>query len=652
MGEIKTVGDICSEVGAVSSPLRHATARLLAAMDARAGTAVAFHLPTIRTVASDEQVRGMYFLPEEIDLDSIEAIAMAPGGTAFLRRDGRVQLPPQCPEACAHSPTLFEVHAPDFRWLGHLGALCIGVGRLEPLPPVTLALNFEDGFARGATLFSSPPCGKALELLAAIGVRLLGERFLTDGRVLVRLENRLAAHFDAAALSQYRRTLNCNLFFLSHGNATGEIEEGLEAASRVRIAAGRARLAQAVIDLSNEALEKRLSLRMRAPGTRETEPYGDLVPMGFLGMALRRIADQGGPLADAAAQRLLQVQAYLRMHQTAGLWGYARNCIPTSTDTALVCLAGLFPNFEVLERLRGTDGGFRPQWVTEKGGPFSMKRSPATRHWEEEDVPTTAFLEALRLDAGLEAKTDAKWFLDRSARWGGLFFTPPTLGLWALARIAARLALEQSGGHRPRHSRVDEKQTHDPYSALLCGTIRETLARLRNIEGGFGRFDPVLHNSFAVLAIEELGLLDRTTAVAQLRLLDAWEAPRGVETPFYSTLLFASPQAVGDDSLRNSRPGSDSPSWRQHQVTLYEDPSRLIVTAVAALALQVEADPGVKGDFRSLPGESGGTLRAEIQSLSSPMEQSLHHVQFYCGPPANYGQMNEGRQVPLSRCGD
>ena len=56
----------------------HATKRLLHAMDARAGVAVAFHLPTVRTVATDDQVRGMYFLSEDVQLDSIEAIAMAP----------------------------------------------------------------------------------------------------------------------------------------------------------------------------------------------------------------------------------------------------------------------------------------------------------------------------------------------------------------------------------------------------------------------------------------------------------------------------------------------------------------------------------------------------------------------------------------------
>lgn len=607
------------------SPLRHPTARLLAAMDACAGTAVAFHLPSVRTVASDEQVRGMFFMPEDADLDTIEAVAMAPGGPSFLMRDGRIQLHPDCPAARVYAPTLFEAHAPDFRWLENLGAFCIGIGRLEQMPPVTLALNFDNGVARGAAVFTSPPCGNALDLLAAIGVRRLGETPLPDGRLLVHLENRLAAHVDAATLSQYRRTMNCNLFFMSHGNTDmKEIREGLESASRVRIAAGRERLAHAVLDLSAEALGKGLSLQMRVSGASETQPYGDLVPLGFLGMALQRIVGHGGPNAEAAAQRLVQVQNHLQDHRNSGLWGYGRNCIPTSTDTALVCLSGLLPDFESLEKLRGPEGGFMPQMVTEEGEAFSMRRTPATRHWEEEDLPTTAFLEALRLDAGLEMHTDAQWFLDRAARWGGLYFVPPTLGLWALARIAARLACSGANG----------RQNADRNAVLLRETILNHLAALRTSEGGFCHFDPALHNGFAVLALEELGQLGRTTVAAQLRVLDAWEAPHGVETPFYSTLISMSTQSIVDDFLQNSRPEFSLPCGFRHQVSLYEDPSRLIVTAVAAAALHVMADPGEEEATTPFPGPQAGIPPANLLCLDSPEEQALHHVQPY-GVPRN-----------------
>ena len=196
-------------------------------MDARAGVAVAFHLPTVRTIATDDQVRGMYFLSEDVQLESIEAIAMAPGGAAMLMKDGTFQLPPSCPVAQLDGISLLQSHAPELEVLGDLGFLCIGIGQIPGLPLVALALDFQDGWARGAAIFSSAPKGSGLELLAAIGVRILKTEALADGRVLVHLENRLEAHFDAARLSSYQRTGNCNRFFLTHGTATDGIEQGL-----------------------------------------------------------------------------------------------------------------------------------------------------------------------------------------------------------------------------------------------------------------------------------------------------------------------------------------------------------------------------------------------------------------------------------------
>ena len=163
-----------------------ATRRLLAAMAPQAGVAVAFHLPTVRQVADDEQVRGMYFLDDEVDLDEIEAIAMAVGGPARLLRDGTILLPPACPRSANSGPSLLESHASELKHLEPLGQLCIGVGRLPGLPPVALALDFDDGFARGAAVLRSEPHGAGLDLLPAIGVRLLGSSTLPDGRV--RLE--------------------------------------------------------------------------------------------------------------------------------------------------------------------------------------------------------------------------------------------------------------------------------------------------------------------------------------------------------------------------------------------------------------------------------------------------------------------------------
>ena len=300
-------------------------------------------------------------------------------------------------------------------------------------------------------------------------------------------------------------------------------------ASRVRIAAGRERLAESVIELASRALDEGLALEMRSPGQHSTKPYGDLVPLGFLGLALRTVMESNGPQSEAASEVLDRLTAHLERHRASGFWGYSQGCIPTSTDTALVALAGVTPDLDQLDQLRGPTGGFTPQRCSDDGEAFTMKRTLATAHWEEEDVPTTALIEALRIDAGLAPALDAKWFLARFQLWGGLYFTPPMLGLWSMARVSSRLGpwepLEPTP--RTRDAPTGEKEpaevTADRADRSDRKTLRKTILQMvdghRNEDGGFGTFDPLLNNSLAVLTLAELGVLDRAATIAQLQVL-------------------------------------------------------------------------------------------------------------------------------------
>ena len=624
--------------GSPTTPARvHATRRLLDAMSPRAGVAVAFHLPSVRAVADDEQVRGMYFLDESVDLDSIEAIAMAPGGAAMLLKDGTVRLPPACPRSQESGPSLLDSHAEELRHLEPLGRLCIGVGRVAGLPPVALALDFEDGFARGAAVLRSEPRGGGLDLLSAIGVRILSTTTLSDGRVRVELENRLEAHLDAARLSQYRRTGNCNRFFLSHGDADGDLEQGLVEAARVRIAAGRERLAAATIEVANRALDESLALHQRPPGAEETTPYGDLVPLGFLGAALAAIRDAGGAEADAAEETLARLQDHLESHRRCGLWGYSRGCIPTSTDTALVTLAGLDPDFDALESLRGDSGGFIPQAVTEEGGGDAMRRTPATAHWEQEDVPTTALVEALRIDAGLDPRTDAAWFLRRFRRWGGLYFTPSTMGPWAVARLAARLG----DGADPAESNDDGAGTDR--TADLRATVIRLVHASREAAGDRDDHDPILRESLGILALAELDAADRFALAAQVRLLGEWEEGGASETPFHSTVVRPPVRSFEEMMAVQADPATAFLHGTVHAVTLYEDPHRLIATALACLALHVDATAiRTVSDGYQLRTRSRGPVR----------NRAFVHVEPYTAPARSVGEdETDPFVVPRDRIG-
>lgn len=634
-------------MSAPPAPSLHATRRLLDAVDPCAAVAVAFHLPSVRRVASDDQVRGMFFLPADQDLESIEAIAMVPGGAAILRADGRVELPPQCPVASSRGASLLAAHASELDALGNLGSLCIGIGSLGSLPPVALALDLESRpeghFAHGAAIFARAPEGEGLDLLAAVGARLGTVEPLGSGRVRVAVENRLVAHFDAARLCDYRRTAHCNRFFLMHGSANGDLEHGLEAASRARIAAGRERLSAAVVDLAHRALDEGLSLAMRPPGSATTKPYGDLVPLGFLGMALERVAHVGGTSAAAAGAALARLRGHLEANRTDGCWAYARGSIATSTDTALVALAGVVPNPASLEAFRGASGGFVPQRVTDSGGGGAMRRSPATTHWEEEDVPTTALLEARRIEDGAAPRVDARWCLAHYPRWGGLYFTTPTMGLWAMARFAARL--ERWNAASPAEDRAAAAAQRLALDDLR-EVLRTTLLAYRR-EGGFGRFDPVLSNGFAVLAIEALGLLDRIAVAAQLRVLEGWEAPRYVETPFHSTIAHPVAATTEDLFRQLELPASEDLHGRRHQASVYEDPHRLVVAAVACLALHADADPSHKG---WLEPPDPHRFRVSIEIPETPISAALRHVRPYAEPPPTASRFSGPGIVAARRC--
>ena len=615
-------GETCMKDASTS-----ATRRLLAAMAPQAGVAVAFHLPTVRQVADDEQVRGMYFLDDQVDLDEIEAIAMSVGGPARLLRDGTILLPPACPRSANSGPSLLESHASELKHLEPLGQLCIGVGRLPGLPPVALALDFKDGFARGAAVLRSEPHGAGLDLLPAIGVRLLGSSTLPDGRVRLEIENRLEAHLDAARLSSFQRTNQCNRFFLSHGDAGGDIENGLLQAAQVRIAEGRRRVSAAVISLARRAIDEGLSLHMRAPGRSETTPYGDLVPLGFLGAALERIAASNEESASKAGPLLADLRAHLESHRRSWGWGYSRGCIPTSTDTALVALAGVTPNFEGMETLRGPTGGFTPQLVAEDAGPDAMQRSEATAHWEMEDVPTTALIETLRMDAGLEAGVDAAWFLKRIPKWAGLYFTPPMLGFWSIAGFLARL--EQQHASSSEGDEDDTKKTSPERIDNLKGVLAHLLDSHLEPGSRHDSFNPVLDESLMVLARAELGAVDRASLIGQLRMLDAWEHPRGVETPFYSTLVNPPARSIEEIMAIQSDPHRAFVHGRVHKASTYEDPDRLVVTALACLALHVETTASL-GQRRS--------RFINLDSGSTPLEQAFLNVQSYAVPTRSLGE--------------
>ena len=277
--------------------------------------------------------------------------------------------------------------------------------------------------------------------------------------------------------------------------ADGDLEHGLIETAGVRIDAGRERLAEAAITLAHRALDEGLALHRCGPRDTETTPCGDLAPLGLLGAALETVRTTSSSNAAAAGAALEHLRAHLESHRRDGLWSSARGCIPTSTNTALVALAGLAPDHSTLETLRGPSGGLVPQAVTDDGGGDAMRRTSATEHWEQEDVPTTALVEASRMDAGLDPVVDAAWFLKRFRKWGGLSFTPSTMGLWAIARFTSRL------GARAADVESDAEAPSDDRTRELRATVIRMIHSARRAPGHANEVDPVLHESLGILTL-------------------------------------------------------------------------------------------------------------------------------------------------------
>jgi hypothetical protein len=286
-----------------------------------------------------------------------------------------------------------------------------------------------------------------------------------------------------------------------------------------------------------------------------------------------------------------------------------------------VALAGLAPDHAALDTLRGPSGGFVPQAATDDGD--AMRRTAATAHWEEEDVPTTALIEAARMDAGLDPVVDAAWFLKRFRKWGGLFFTPPTMGLWAIARFAARL------GERASAVESDDAAASVEWTRGLRATLIRMVHSARRVPGNAVDVDPVLHESLGILTLSELEAADRFALAAQVRLLDAWERADSVETPFHSTRARPEPRTFEEVMAIQSDPSMAFLHGTPHEVTVYEDPHRLVGTALACLALHVDAS-----DNRSISTD----YRVDRRSGASVREQAFLHVEPYTAPARSLGE--------------
>ena len=556
-------------------------AEVVGALPGTLSTAVLFRLEALRPLVDDRLLCRMFSLPGTTSLEGVSHVVLTPVGPVLADGVG-LRLPSGAllPDV-ATSESLLRRFREELALLPAGEPDCLGVGQQAGSLPVGLHVSIRSLECDGVAVVGAAPDPGPLQLLRAVGVTYEGARPVGD-RFLVRFSNRLDQHLMAAALSGFVRTDHCNLFFVGQAHVDPALRRGLRCAAGQRITFGQGAVQAAVVRLGAVATTRPVPMTSVAPAPAPPAAYGDLVPLGFVGLALA-----GTPTGE-------QVRRHLAARAQQGLWSFQTGGLPTATDTSLVALGCEDPRTpDRLQEFEVSGGGFVPQHVSERPEPGRMLQTPAVAHWCAEDFATSCLAWARTGRSRPPREGTWRWLGERFESRGGLFFANPFLVDWALSLVLA---------HDPGPAgRGDDQERR-----RLQVRLRDELLAAQHADGSFGAYEPALSTSLAVLALANLHERGRPVLLAQLSLLDhvGHDGCLPACTPFFSTLRV-------DGSSRVGLPPQhfDTGSGR-HSVTWYRDDARMVGSALGALALAVPADDAPS-------------------SLTSP---ALAHPRYGCGP--------------------
>ena len=546
---------------------------ILDALPAQLEWVVLFRLSALRLWADDSQMKAMFRLPGDLDLQPVDYVILSSRGRFLaMIEEGPLRLVSEqgLQEFSRDGDPLLERRRNLFDLFDANSADCLGFAGTTYPAPVLLHLRVidDEGYARA--VFYQEPSRRNYELLRAIGVEYIDGRSTPDG-FIASFRNRLAVHFHAGSMAGYSRAANCNQFFFNHGEIDAKVESGLLQAARARIGWAKEKGLGACRELAWNACTAQLAMTCQPPPPRERHAYGDLVPLGFLLHALARHAPNDGARA-ALREKLMSSRKGL-------LWPFHSRKLVTATDSALV-LQGLQErqSTEALEIFSDGFGAYYPQLWSQTKEPGRMAITPARVHWCQPDFATTCLVRALRAQAGLASSTPLGYLEQRFETRSGLYFANPYFMDWALASAISQ----------------------DEDAAYLRRHLRDEILDSMNPDYSFGSYDLALSTSFAILALAQLGCRGRMLLLAQLRLLEMMDAESGMWpecTPFYSTeRALRAPDVVPCDEKAQTILVNDA--W--HELTLYVDSHRIVSTAVAVMALGEACDPDEREGMRAV----------------------------------------------------
>lgn len=316
--------------------------------------------------------------------------------------------------------------------------------------------------------------------------------------------------------------------------------------------------------LASRALVEPLQMMCAPPLGKDSYPYGDLVPLGFVLFAMDTAAEElhsHDLAADADA-----VRGFLLARRSRGLWAYQSGALETSIDSAFVLLG--MTDAETVRRLEQFSdgaGGYVPQLHTTALEPGKMTVRDSLRHWCRADYSIACLIRALRRRHGLETVTPLSLLEAGFETRGGLYLANPYFADWLLA-----LAVQD-----------------DPGADSLRAKLRNEVIASASPEGHFGSFDVALSTALAVLSLKALHVDVEAHQDALNRLVESGTSRRS--TPFYSTEKVLWSREDPWTLLHLMQTGEMRQLIRsegqEHAITFYRDPHDLVASSLILMAL-------------------------------------------------------------------
>jgi len=360
-----------------------------------------------------------------------------------------------------------------------------------------------------------------------------------------------------AAVKSGRETAQHVKRFLQNANRSAELSSPLN------------QNFQRLTTLAREACQRSIPMICIPPAPQKPFPYGDLVPLGFLLLALRHVADH-----DEAAALLASLETLLASRKQGDIWAFHTGRLITATDSALILL-GLndVTAVDALERFHDGQEGYYPQLWSQEPRPDFMLLTENVRHWCQPDYATTCLIRWHRMRHGLPPHTSLAYLEDGFEQRSGLYFANPYLVDWVFA-----LAIQK-----------------DDQAETLQQRLLQEVCASQHRDGAFGSYDRMLSTALAVLTLAALGENDGRIAQAQRWMAEEYGRHPAADAPipFYSSdMLDDDPRSFSAllhlKALNGERIATVGKTY--HAISYYQDTSLMILPALTALALGIPAN--------------------------------------------------------------